>query len=97
MFEKKKNKNWSDDYWNHIKRNIGLIKIPEQEKIRTTRIAILGVGGLGGTVAEQLVRTGCEQLIICDYDKFRNEIRNGIKNETEYGIDYEINYKGLFS
>ena len=66
MFEKKKLKNWSDSYWNHIKRNIGLVKLREQERLRNTPIAVLGVGGLGGPLAEQLIRSGCEQIIICD-------------------------------
>ena len=76
MFEKKKLKNWSNSYWNHIKRNIGLVKLREQEKLRNTPIAVLGVGGLGGSLAEQLIRSGCEQIIICDNDKFEESNLN---------------------
>ncbi|MFX1590391.1 MAG: ThiF family adenylyltransferase [Promethearchaeota archaeon] len=70
MFDNKKLKNWSKSYWNHINRNIGIITVGEQEKLRKTSIAILGVGGLGGPLVEQLVRTGCENLLICDNGKF---------------------------
>lgn len=70
MFENKKLKNWSETYWNQIKRNIGLIKISEQEKLRNNTIAVFGVGGLGGPLVEQLVRAGCENLVICDNDEF---------------------------
>ncbi|MFX1495747.1 MAG: ThiF family adenylyltransferase [Promethearchaeota archaeon] len=70
MFDNKKLKYWSKDYWNHIIRNIGIIKIEEQEKLRKTPIAIFGVGGLGGPLTEQLVRIGCENLLICDNEKF---------------------------
>lgn len=33
-------------------------------------MAILGVGGLGGPLAENLVRAGCQNLVICDFDIF---------------------------
>ncbi len=70
MLEEKKLTSWNDQYWNQIKRNIGLISIAEQERIKKARIAIFGVGGLGGPVLEQLVRSGCEYINICDNDKF---------------------------
>ncbi|MFX1257947.1 MAG: ThiF family adenylyltransferase [Promethearchaeota archaeon] len=70
MYDKKGLEKWPESYWNHIKRNIGLIRIVEQEKLRTNLIVIFGVGGLGGPLVEQLVRTGCENIVICDYDKF---------------------------
>ena len=69
-------KNWSYPYWNQINRNIGYITIEEQEKIKNTKIAILGVGGLGGSVAEQLVRSGNENLVICDNDIFEESNLN---------------------
>jgi hypothetical protein len=61
---------WTPEYWNHIQRNIGVITFQEQELIRTSQIAVLGVGGLGGPLAENLVRAGCQNLVICDFDKF---------------------------
>lgn len=61
---------WSDSYWKRIQRNIGVITTEEQETIRTSRIAVLGAGGIGGPLAENLVRAGCQNLVICDFDKF---------------------------
>jgi len=61
---------WSQTYWEHVIRNIGPITFEEQEKIRTSRVAVLGVGGLGGPLAENLVRAGCQDLVICDFDIF---------------------------
>jgi hypothetical protein len=61
---------WPDSYWNHINRNIGPIRFDEQEQLRTTIVAVLGCGGLGGPLAEHLVRAGCEHLILCDNDRF---------------------------
>jgi hypothetical protein len=68
--QKAYNYNWDTSYWNHIERNIGHVTYEEQELLRTSPIGIFGVGGLGGLVAEQLVRSGCERLVILDNDKF---------------------------
>jgi len=70
MFVNQKLDNWSNSYWERVTRNIGPIKFEEQETIRTSRVAILGVGGLGGPLAENLVRSGCQDLVICDFDVF---------------------------
>jgi len=70
MFVNQKMDIWSESYWEHIIRNIGPITFEEQETIRTSRVAVLGVGGLGGPLAENLVRAGCQDLVICDFDVF---------------------------
>jgi len=70
MFVNQKLDVWSDSYWERVTRNIGPITFEEQEIIRTSRVAVLGVGGLGGPLAENLVRSGCQNLVICDFDVF---------------------------
>jgi len=70
MFVNQKLDVWSDSYWERVTRNIGPIMFEEQEIIRTSRVAVLGVGGLGGPLAENLVRSGCQNLVICDFDVF---------------------------
>jgi hypothetical protein len=70
MFANQKLDIWSDPYWEHVIRNIGPITFQEQETIRTSCVAVLGVGGLGGPLAENLVRAGCQNLVICDFDVF---------------------------
>jgi hypothetical protein len=70
MFVNQKLESWSEVYWEHVIRNIGPITFQEQETIRTSRVAVLGVGGLGGPLAENLVRAGCQNLVICDFDVF---------------------------
>ena len=70
MFVNEKLAVWSDSYWERVTRNIGIITWQEQEIIRTSRVAVLGVGGLGGPLAENLVRAGCQNLVICDFDFF---------------------------
>ena len=61
---------WTDSYWNHVTRNIGPVKYSEQEQLRTSKLAVFGVGGLGGPLAEQLVRAGCQNIVIADFDIF---------------------------
>jgi len=70
MFVNQKLDAWSNSYWERVTRNIGPITYQEQETIRTSRVAVLGVGGLGGPLAENLVRSGCQNLVICDFDVF---------------------------
>lgn len=70
MIKYKKLEYWSDQYWSQINRNIGFLKYSEQEKLRTASIGIFGIGGLGGPLVDQLVRAGCENIMICDNDKF---------------------------
>ncbi|TFF88438.1 MAG: hypothetical protein EU549_03000 [Promethearchaeota archaeon] len=76
MFEEKKLDIWSESYWNQIKRNIGILSENEQEILRNKEVAILGVGGLGGPLSEQLVRIGCENLLIYDNDIFTSSNLN---------------------
>ncbi|TFF89927.1 MAG: hypothetical protein EU548_05615 [Promethearchaeota archaeon] len=70
------NELWNESYKNRINRNIGHLTFKEQEIVRTSRIAILGVGGLGGILTELLVRTGCQSLVICDKDVYEESNLN---------------------
>ncbi len=55
-------------------RNIGLLSAQEQKKLKISKLVIFGTGGLGGVIAEILVRSGVGNLILVDRDKF--EISN---------------------
>jgi len=76
MFEERRSKNWCQSYWDQVKRNIGLISLKEQECLREAQVAVLGQGGLGGPLTEQLARSGCENFVICDNDKFEESNLN---------------------
>ncbi|MFX1399472.1 MAG: ThiF family adenylyltransferase [Promethearchaeota archaeon] len=88
--KKQKIDQWSEKYSRQIERNIGYIKFSEQEKLRITPIAICGIGGLGGPIAEQLIRSGCERLIICDNDTFDESNLNRQICTTEDIGDYKV-------
>lgn len=63
--------------WSYDKaflRNLGLISFDEQEKLRASRAAILGLGGVGGINLVALARLGVSKFTIADPDHF--EIKN---------------------
>ncbi len=59
---------WS--YEEAFKRNRGLITEEEQEKLRNSRVAIAGMGGVGGVHLVTLARLGIGNFSIADPDIF---------------------------
>ena len=59
---------WS--YQAAFKRNRGLITEEEQEKLRNSRVAIAGMGGVGGVHLVTLARLGIGKFTIADPDVF---------------------------
>ena len=53
-------------------RNIGIFTEAEQDKLRRSAIAIAGVGGIGGLLAERLIRLGVGRLKITDPGAFEH-------------------------
>ncbi len=51
-------------------RNAGLVTEVEQKTLKETTVAVFGLGGLGGVIAEVLTRAGVGSLKIIDNDKF---------------------------
>lgn len=64
------------NYKDAFQRNIGIYTDNEQEKLRTSRVAIIGAGGDGGLVAERLLRAGVGEIRICDPEDFALENLN---------------------
>jgi len=58
----------------HVLRNYPLITREEQIKLENTRVAIAGVGGIGGWVADTLVRMGIGHINLSDLDNY--EVHN---------------------
>jgi molybdopterin/thiamine biosynthesis adenylyltransferase len=57
-------------------RNIGLLTESEQDKLRRSAIAIAGVGGVGGLLAERLIRLGVGKIEITDPDSYEESNLN---------------------
>jgi hypothetical protein len=68
-------------------RNIGFVDENEQAILRRSRIAVLGVGGMGGVVAQVLARAGVGALSILDKDAFEpsNNNRQVYSNAETWG------------
>ena len=61
----------ADVFYNRaFSRNRGLISEAEQQKLRNARIAIPGMGGMGGVHCAALARTGVGNFTIADFDDF---------------------------
>ena len=51
-----------------FEKNMDFFTLSQDEKIRQTKVAVIGAGALGQMAAHQLVRSGFEQLILVDGD-----------------------------
>ncbi len=60
----------SVEYSDLIQRNIGLLTDKQQYLLKNSSVAIFGLGGLGGVIAEIFVRCGICSFKIADNDKF---------------------------
>lgn len=67
-------------------RNIGTIGIEGQLKLLRSCAAVVGAGGLGGTIIELLARQGVGRLIIIDDDRFAEQNLNRQLLSTERNI-----------
>jgi tRNA A37 threonylcarbamoyladenosine dehydratase len=62
------------DYSSAFSRNIGWVTADEQAKLRDSRVAIAGLGGVGGPHLLTLARLGVGKFNIADFDRF--ELQN---------------------
>lgn len=58
------------DYERAFCRNLGIINEHEQQHLRASRVAIVGMGGVGGVHLMTLARLGIERFTIADLDTF---------------------------
>ncbi len=67
-------------------RNIGTIGAEGQIRLLRSHMAVVGAGGLGGTIAELLARMGVGHIIIIDDDRFAEQNLNRQLMCTERNI-----------
>lgn len=53
-----------------FERNYGILSATQQERLRKSKILIVGCGGIGGTVAVILARAGLEKFILVEFDTY---------------------------
>ncbi len=61
------------DYATAFSRTIGWITATEQTKLRSKRVAIAGLGGVGGSHLLTLTRLGVQSFNLADFDRFGTE------------------------
>lgn len=61
---------WSEYYEELTSRNIGILNIKQQERLRKSRVAVAGCGCIGALSSELLVRAGLGHIKIADPDSF---------------------------
>lgn len=60
----------SYDYFQAVSRNIGWVTLAEQRLLSEKRVAIAGMGGVGGAHLITLVRLGITRFHLADFDEF---------------------------
>lgn len=60
---------------------------PQQARVRKAKFAIIGLGGTGGFILENLLRLGAERLIVFDHDRFELSNFNRQALATEDFLD----------
>ena len=61
---------YSFDYQRAFSRNFGWVTADEQARIRKARVAVAGLGGVGGEHVHTLARLGVSAFHIADFDEF---------------------------
>lgn len=69
-------------------RNKTMITEAEQELLKTSRVCVLGCGGLGGNIIEMLTRLGVGHLTVVDGDVFDETNLNRQLLSTEVSIGF---------
>src|SRR3954470_18301258 len=58
------------DYADAFARNLGLVDAAQQARLRGARVAIAGLGGVGGAHVQAMARLGIGALTLADLDVF---------------------------
>jgi molybdopterin-synthase adenylyltransferase len=67
-------------------RNVGSIGVEGQIKLLQSSVAVVGAGGLGGTIIELLARQGTGNIVIIDNDRFTEQNLNRQLLSTEKNL-----------
>lgn len=57
-------------YWEIVSRQMSIVTKSQQTRFKEAKVAVIGCGGIGGSVIEQLARMGVGNLTLIDKDIF---------------------------
>ncbi|WP_456385805.1 HesA/MoeB/ThiF family protein [Desulfolithobacter sp.] len=60
----------TDDSLELFSRNLGTLEPGEQRQLGKATVTVIGCGGLGSMIIEELLRLGVGRLLLCDPDRF---------------------------
>lgn len=98
------------DYFEAFGRNLGFLSPDEQAKLRTSRVAIAGLGGTGSSQVHALARMGIGKFSIADPDVFElvnfnrqsgatmpniGRMKTAVAQETILGINPEADIRAF--
>ncbi|MDZ7843972.1 MAG: ThiF family adenylyltransferase [Anaerolineales bacterium] len=66
----KSDEDLTPSYEKLFQRNYGVLNPEQQNRIRETKVVIVGCGGIGGVIAMALARSGLEKFVLYDGDVF---------------------------
>jgi len=74
------------------KMNMGVLNTQDLLKLQEIEIIIIGLGGLGGNVVNQLVRLGVQRMTLVDFDRFsesnlNRQLFSNMNNIGKYKVD----------
>jgi molybdopterin/thiamine biosynthesis adenylyltransferase len=78
------------DYNDSYQRNLGILSEYEQNRLKGSKVAVVGVGGVGGAMAMMLARSGVANFTLIDPDKY--ELSNTNRHINSY-YDTQGEYK----
>jgi molybdopterin/thiamine biosynthesis adenylyltransferase len=87
------------NYIEAFSRNIGWVTAEEQQQLKSKKVAIAGMGGVGGFYIETLARLGVTSFHIADFDSFEIQNfnrQNGATMSTLHLKKAEVMKKKLF-
>ncbi|BCO08418.1 thiamine biosynthesis protein ThiF [Desulfolithobacter dissulfuricans] len=78
----------TDDSLQLFSRNLGTLNAGEQQRLGQATVTVIGCGGLGGLVIEELLRLGVGRLLLCDPDRFEPSNCNRQLYATRHTLGY---------
>lgn len=78
----------ADDSLQLLNRNLGTLTTREQQQLGQATVTVIGCGGLGDLVIEELLRLGVGRLLLCDPDRFEPSNCNRQLYATRHTLGY---------
>ncbi|KAE8654994.1 translation initiation factor-related family protein [Hibiscus syriacus] len=69
-----------------LTRNIQFFGLDSQEKVTSSYVVVIGLGGVGSHAASMLLRSGVGKLLLVDFDQCEEQIIHAVATRADVGI-----------